>query len=512
MRGSAIDDRVMTPFRDIIILGLGRGLQVLAGLITIKAATTVLSPGEVGSMNQLMSLAVLGTSALLMPMTAYIGRGCLEWMDAGILSRRLGSYLVVILAVAVTCSSAAWAIQTQLMVVSGMAPVWVAGLVALYTVSFALHTMGTSGLNLIGHRFLYIVFLNIAAWGGLFLAIWWSTHEAVPEIWLLGIFCGFLLSSLSYVLLDGYAGLSAPACLSDTPHVLPFDGRTLFLFVGPQAIAFLLFWIQTQSYRFVLSWVADITTVGLFTAGYMICSASMQTFENLFNEFYSPTLFRALKGQDREGIARAWNDYAAAYIPAVILFGAFLIGNAVFMVELLLGEQFQAIASILVWPALTETFRAISSTLHHLGLAKVDMTVNILPVVLGALVAPTLVYLLAPYEPLLGTASALLAAAAVGLAAVIPISRRALPVVWPIRRITYAVALSIPLCFLGHGMGMVGELSKGKALIALVVSGLAMMFVQYIMAKEWLRRIRPVEGRVPEETEACPQYGTSSQQ
>jgi O-antigen/teichoic acid export membrane protein len=434
-------------------------------------------------------------------------------MDAGILSRRLGSYLLVILAVALACGSVVWAIQTQMMVVSGMAPVWVAGLVGLYTVGFALHTMGSSGLNLIGHRFLYILFLNIAAWGGLLLAMWWSKREASPEVWLLGIFCGFLFSSLSYVVLDRYARGSVPAGASHLPSGLPFDWGTLSLFVAPQAIAFLFFWIQTQSYRFVLSWVADITTVGLFAAGYMVCSVPMQTFENLFNEFYSPTLFRALKGQDREGIARAWNDYAAAYIPAVILFGAFLIGNVVFMVKLLLGEQFQVIASILIWPALTETFRAISSTLHQLGLAKVDMTVNVVPVVLGALVAPTLVYLLAPYEPLLGTALALLAAAVAAFAAVIPISCRALPVVWPVRRIMYAVALAVPLCLLGRAMAVgFGELSETMAMVALVISGLAMGFLQYIMAKEWLRQVRPVAGMTYEEIQTCPQYGTGSHQ
>lgn len=494
----------MTPFRDIIILGLGRALQVLAGLVTIKTATTVLSPGEVGSMNQLMSLAILGTSALLMPMTAYIGRGCLEWMDAGILSQRLGSYLLIILAVALACGSVVWAIQTQLMVVSGMAPVWVAGLVVLYTVGFALHTMGSSGLNLIGHRFLYILFMNIAAWGGLLLAIWWSKQEASPELWLLGIFFGFLLSSLSYVLLDRYARMTVPV-RSEVPRVLPFDWKTMSMFVGPQAIAFLFFWIQTQSYRFVLSWVTDVTTVGLFAAGYMICSVPMQTFESLFNEFYSPTMFRALKGQNIEGIARAWNDYAAAYIPAVILFGAFLIGNATFLVKLLLGEQFQVIASILIWPALTETFRAISSTLHQLGLAKVDMTVNIVPVMIGAFVAPTLVYLLAPSEPLLGTALALLAAAGAAFIAVIPISRRALPVVWPIRRILYAAALAVPLCLLGRAMGAgFGELSESKAVIALVISGFAMVLLQYVMAKKWLRQGRPAVGGICEETGACP--------
>ncbi|MBK9308915.1 MAG: hypothetical protein IPM58_17905 [Nitrospira sp.] len=503
----------MTPFRDIMILGLGRGLQVLAGLITIRTATTMLSPGEVGSMNQLMSLAILGTSALLMPVTAYIGRGCLEWMDAGILCRRLGSYLLIILAVALLSGSMAWAIQTQLMVVSGMAPVWVAGLVVLFTIGFALHTMGSSGLNLIGHRFLYILFVNLAAWGGLLLAMWWSRQEPSPEIWLLGIFCGFLLSSLSYVILDRYAREHVLPGRPHLPGVLPFDWSTLLVFVAPQAVAFLFFWVQTQSYRFVLSWVADITTVGLFAAGYMICSVPMQTFENLFNEFYSPTLFRALKGQDREGMARAWNDYAAAYIPAVILFGAFLIGNATFLVKLLLGEQFQAIASILVWPALTETFRAISSTLHHLGLAKVDMTVNVLPVALGALVAPTLVYFLASHEPLLGTAVALLVAAVVALAAVVPISWRALPVVWPVRRIRYAIALAVPLYLLGRAMGVgFGEVSEAEAMVALVISGLTMVFMQYVMAKEWIRQVRPVAGRVYQETKTCSEYGTGSPQ
>jgi O-antigen/teichoic acid export membrane protein len=495
----------MTPFRDIIILGLGRALQVLAGLITIKTATTVLSPGEVGSMNQLMSLAILGTSALLMPMTAYIGRGCLEWMDAGVLSQRLASYLLIILAVALACGSVVWVIQTQLMVVSGMAPVWVGGLVVLYTVGFALHTMGSSGLNLIGHRFLYILFMNIAAWGGLLLALWWSKQDASPELWLLGIFFGFLLSSLSYVLLDRYARGTVPVSASHLPDVLPFDWKTMSMFVGPQAIAFLFFWIQTQSYRFVLSWVTDITTVGLFAAGYMICSVPMQTFESLFNEFYSPTMFRALKGQNIEGIARAWNDYAAAYIPAVILFGAFLIGNATFLVKLLLGEQFQVIASILIWPALTETFRAISSTLHQLGLAKVDMTVNIVPVMIGAFVAPMLVYLLAPSEPLLGTALALLAAAVAAFTAVIPISRRALPVVWPVRRILYATALALPLCLLGRAMGTgFGELSESKAMIALVISGLVLVLLQYVMAKEWLRQGRHEVSGICEETRACP--------
>lgn len=487
----------MTPLQDFLILGLGRGLQVLAGLITIKTATTLLTPGEVGSMNQLMSLATLGTSALLIPVSAYISRGCLEWMDAGTLSQKLRAYLLIVLAGTLVLGAGAWAIQSWLVLVAGIGAVWVGGLVAFYTAGFSLHTMGTLGLNLIGHRLLYVLFANSAVWGGLLFALWYSTVKASPEMWLLGIFCGFLLSSLSYVLFDRYANANVPAHISGQVNTLPFDRWTVFTFVWPQAIIYTLYWIQSQSYRFVLTSVADIATVGLFAAGYMMCSVPMQTFETLFNEFYSPTLFRALKGHDAEGMTQAWNAYAAAYIPAVMLFGAFLAGNAAFMVKLLLGEQFQAVTSILLWPALTETFRAISSVLYQLGLVKLDMSVNVLPVVVGALIAPVFVYLLAPYEPLLGTALALLAAGVAVLIVVIPLSCRALPVVWPIRRILYAAALGAPLYLMGWIMRVVlGELNDSEAVIALTISGLLMVGLQYVMAKSWLREVRPGVRRV----------------
>ncbi|MEK7763722.1 MAG: hypothetical protein AAB433_19290, partial [Nitrospirota bacterium] len=82
-------------------------------------------------------------------------------------------------------------------------------------------------------------------------------------------------------------------------------------------------------------------------------------------------------------------------------------------------------------------------------------------------------------------------------AVVIPISCRALPVRWPIRRIMYAVALSIPLCLVGRVMGVgFGELSEIKAVIALVISGLMMVVLQYVMAKTWLHEVRSAVGRI----------------
>ena len=248
----------MASYHDLIVLTIGRGFQVLAGFLTIKIATTLLSPSQLGSMNQMMSLAILGTSALLVPISAYIGRGCLEWRDAGVLTDHLSVYFRSVLAVAPLLGLVAWGVQSQSRLVSGVAPVWVGGLVTLYTIGYSLHTMGTSGLNLIGHRSLYVFFGNIAVWGGLALALFCSQTTMTPEAWLLGIFSGFLLSSLSYAFLVRY-GRQETAVHSGEGHgLLAFDRWAVLMFVWPQAVVFALWWIQSQGgFKFQVQRVND---------------------------------------------------------------------------------------------------------------------------------------------------------------------------------------------------------------------------------------------------------------
>ena len=49
-----------------------------------------------------------------------------------------------------------------------------------------------------------------------------------------------------------------------------------------------------------------------------------------------------------------------------------------------------------------------------------------------------------------------------------------------------------------------GELSEGKAMVALVISGLVMVFLQYVMAKEWICQVRHEVSGICDEIRACP--------
>lgn len=124
------------------------------------------------------------------------------------------------------------------------------------------------------------------------------------------------------------------------------------------------------------------------------------------------------------------------------------------------------------------------------GIAKVDMTVNLPSVIAGAMTVPVLVMLFAPQSPLIGTAFALFGTGGAALAVGLYVSYRTLPVTWPVRRIGVAEVLGLSLGAKEYIFNaMIGELTIGKAALALVVSSLVMVSWQYAMGKKWLREM-----------------------
>jgi len=172
----------------------------------------------------------------------------------------------------------------------------------------------------------------------------------------------------------------------------------------------------------------------------------------------------------------------------VILFGTFLASSGLFLVKLLLGEQFRGLAVVLVWPAITETIRAINSSFFTMGMARVDMHIILRPVVAAALISPILVYLLAPLSPLAGTGIALLTAGLTALFIMIPMTYRVLPVTWPLRRIAGAMTLGLSLVLVGRIAGVIlSDTTLGTSLVVVSIAGAFMVMIQYLMARQWLR-------------------------
>ncbi len=468
-------------------------MQILAALATIRIATGLMSPGQVGSVNQITALSAFLYAVLITPVSYYVGRGLLDWHDAGLLTRRIRGFIRYAAIVSVLGALAVFAFKLAIDIVPSVSAPWVSLLVAIYLLAFSVHNVAGNGLVILGRQAAYAILINAAAWVGLAAAIFFFWQTTKPQMWLLGIYGGFVFSSCLYALSTHFRpSFNSRTETRHKDHV-PFTYKKIFAFAWPMAIVYALNWVQLQSYRFVLEDVAGLVSVGLFFAAHAVCAAPMQTFQTMFNEYYSQTLYRKLKGGSRAEQAGAWNAYAEAYIPAVILFGAFLAGGGPYLAKILLGPEFQVAAAILLWPALVETLRAIATSVDTMGVVKVDMRVNLVPAFVGAVCAPWLIYVLAGDNPLVGTGIALSLAGLAGLIVVIPISYRVLPIHWPAKRIILALLAGLPMVFAGNiASRAVDTIGWADAMLVLALGAVYLLIAQYLFARKWLEHARPV--------------------
>lgn len=479
--------------RNAVILIVGRGLQIIGQVIIIRVLTTLMTPQQVGSINQMNSVSSLPFTVLTAPVSLYLARGFLEWVESDSILQYISKFLKYTCIVSVFSMGAVFLIQMIFPLVNGFDPIWVIVLIGIFIIGQTVSTLATSILNLLGYITKYVVFSNVSIWLGLGFAVCFFHYSAKPELWVLGQYLGIGISTYAIFILfrvikDSFSKhIENPVNKND----LPFNRSAILSFAWPQAITLVFWWIQSQGYRFILDKIDGLNSVGLFSVAYGLCAMPLATFEALFNQYYSPTFFHALKRENIQGQAVAWNAYASAYIPASILVGIYIISSGPFLTALFLGKNFQNVSSILIWPAMTETLRVINSSQHFLGIAKIDMKVMIMPVGIGAIVATIGIFILAPIDPLNGTGIALFLAMIAVLIVIIFSSVRALPVKWPVRRIAYAFLLSLPL-FISMKVVAVNmdRITIGESLIVLIIGGLYLVLAEYILARRWLGDIK----------------------
>lgn len=468
----------------VLVLGAGRALQMIAGLVTLRVATEIMPPETLGYVAQTTSIVALLCTTMVWPVNIYIGRGLLGWLAAGVARRNLLRFSAFVAVAAIASGLLVFLARSCAAIVAGVSASSLGILTLLYVLGYSFHTASTGALNLLGHRLAYVAFGNLALWSGLVLALSFYALLPGPETWLLGLYLGYVIGSSGFLRVLKHSrevGGRGSDCLALTVHAV-------FAFAWPQIVTSVLWWLQSQSYRFVLGEVGGPALVGLLVAGYTVCSGTMQAFETLFHEIYGPKFYRSLADQGQAGLAKAWNEYASAYLPTVVLFGAFLVGMGPILARVLLGEQYHGIIPVLFLLALTEMLRASSSALYTMGVAKLDMRVIVPPVLVGAILSPFLVYVLGSIDSLLGTAAGMFLAYLGVFLVVIPISRRTLPIRWPIGRILGAGLVGLPMIILGQFLPMAFDATLAISLLVVAIGVLYLAGAQYVLARPWLEQ------------------------
>ena len=486
------DLQAMTRFRDLVIIIAGRALLITCSLITLRLFTSVLLPEEVGRASVISSSISWFVLLLVSPVDNYIYRRAVEWCAEGTLLRNLlrnfATYLAVVAVVAVSlllllnrCMAESMSLSIPSLIFLSIGYILVREWV----------WQPVMVLNIMGHRLGYVALMNGATWIGLafsILLVHWRGPRA--EYWLSGpVLAHLALLTVSLPVFLRVGSRTPASTAGDQVHTSHWLAiRGVFDFSWPQIIYGVLYWLQTQSYRFILAENADLITVGLFATGFSLGMMPTLMFDQLFNEFYTPLFYQAISNSSKQEQVRAWNEMASAYFPALILVGAFAAVSGPFLARFLVGERFQGVGWLSLWGALAVCGAQASTAIGMAGRARMNTRILVWPNLCGAVVAVSGVAVLSRWSPLGGTGLALALATATSAVLIMLQVRRLLPVQFPWRRIGLATLISLPLV---ATIAVIRTIcvppNMTVSLIVLVAGGSYLLAAQFSLARPWLK-------------------------
>lgn len=472
---------------DFVVLFVGRALQALLGLAAIRVMTSTLDPGEVGRMNLVLSVITWFGMLLISPVGNYVLRKAVEWHVEGRLFAAVGGLFIYLLAVGSVGLLVLYVVQQTVGIGTPMSFGWLAWLIVGNVVLATTATMCNGLLNVVGRRTWYVVLANVTSWLGLGLA-WLLTAgwARVAEYWLSGLLLGqlallvgsvFLLRSIT----SGRSSVPPPAARAG------FNVREVATFAWPLVISTGLYWIETNGYRFLLVRVTDVTTIGLLTTGLTLAIAPLTMFDNLFSEYYRPIFYRDIAFSDDATKAEAWNRYASAYFPAVLLLAAFVGAGGPFLARFLVAAPFRSVAWLASWGALFQVTIAVYAVYVVLTHAALNTRVLIRPAFVGAVTTVILVAALPRWQSLPGAGIAVCAGMLMTLLDTARILHARFPLRVPWRRVGLASCLALPLVL---ALTVLAPGARGatalEAISALVGGGAYVALAQLMLARQWL--------------------------
>jgi O-antigen/teichoic acid export membrane protein len=474
--------------RGLLLVGVGRGLQGASAFASVRLATGILDPTEMGRLNLLQGVTSGFALLLVGPVASYMLAQALEWHLDGRLAGQLRRFGVFVLGATVVAAGCLLLIDAVAGIGVRIEPGWLVWLVAGSICFTTLNGTGTQIVNALGHRGRYVLLMNVTSWTGLALAVV-ATHygDRSAEHWLHGLLFAQLGGACLVMLVLRGSGSGARPLSRREGGTRGFDVASVFRFSLPLTVVTALYWGQTQGYRFVLAGVAGEATVGLLAVGLAIAVTPMAMFEALFAEYYRPIFYREIAHGDAVARARAWNRYASVYFPSIVVVMVYVGGSGPYLARVLLADQFQDVAWLAGWGALFQAALMVFGAYTALAFACLDTRLLVRPAAYGAVVSLLGTAVLATWSPLAGASVALVVSMLVVVLDTALRLQRSLVLVYPWRRIGLACLVALPL---GTALNLVHQVRPDptlvEAVVVLAAGAVVMLAGQVIVLREWL--------------------------
>lgn len=454
----------------------------------MRVATTLLSPAEMGKVSLVLTTTAFFALFLVNPVGMFINRRLHAWQASGAARHYLTRYASYLLLVALVAIIGLAVLYVMGLADFGVSIGWLIFLVCGSLIFNTINQTAIPSLNLLGDsgRFVLLSLLTISA-SFACATLLVKTGQPSAQRWLLGLLLGqALLAAIGTKVL--FSQLKESKILKQYPSIQKQHLQALFGFAWPVAIAAGLGWVQGQGYRYLMEGQLGLTQLGLFVAGYGISAGMIAGFESVLTTYFQPRLYRDVSVDQHPGKhAQAWQRYAAAVIPSLVLTVAFIVMLAPELTRIFLGKNFQSAADFVIWGAIAEAARVLMGVYSLIAHVYMRTRWLILPNLVGAMLSIILCALLIPSFGAVGVGIGLAASGVAVVVSVHLLLARRVGGSAPIQPVLMAAVAAAALWLMTLGLRQLLNSTGWMLIVSMLVPvGLTYLGLQYVFLRQHL--------------------------
>lgn len=369
--------------KELAILVIGRSIQILIMLVSIKLSTSLLNPAEMGNLYLIVSICSFFGFFFMNPIGQYVNRKTHEWHNNGQLFNKLFNYNYYILGASIL----------SIFIVMGLYSIGIANsmnftlLVLLIPLYVFLNTWNQT----------IIPMINMLEYSGAFTTLTIFTllsslsfsYFIVTEIDKNGLFWFFgqaigqgvmAFLALIYFVKKVENKFSTTVAHSDISIT---NLKHILIFALPLSIGVLFLWMQNQSYRLIIEKYIGAEFLGHFGVGLAIAMAISTSFETIVMQFLYPKLYKHMN--DKSQFKVIFSNIINLVIPIYLLLAIFVSFMAIYLTTILVDAKYASSFIFLIFGIWIEFFRMSASLISTIAHAQMQTKTLIIPYAVGGI-------------------------------------------------------------------------------------------------------------------------------
>ncbi|TEW50703.1 hypothetical protein [Psychromonas algicola] len=369
--------------KDFTILGVGKALQVLIGLGSLRLITELLSESEVGIYYILLTVVNLLAFACFNPLGQFYSRHLVHWKQKNNIKTATNVMLVLrgaAIPVAAILSIFIFYLFDYEQYFSLMSYVFfiIISLVAL------VHGVFLSAANVLVSRITFTIFSVSTLLVSLIASLLLFSLFQSAMAWLYGAVLVQIIFSLLL-----YRVLVSKSVFSLDKAKLAFNKEYLikvFLFILPVTFTLFLQWGQTASFRLILEHLYSAKILAFISVGLALSNSIFSALDSLATQFYMPLYLKKITNATKSDRALIWNQLANSMFSIYIGVTIYVIVFSPYLAKLLVSENFYEAYIYTMIGAVIELFRVSTNLIYMVSQSEVKTKNTIGPYFFGFLI------------------------------------------------------------------------------------------------------------------------------